>query len=153
MATAEAAAAEIAEWLKQAPGIAMNPDGSYGLQCVDAADQYAVDILGVPWQTSLGGVAGARQLMATASTTYFEKVWNDPTKPDLIPRAGDIIIWGGSALNQWGHVAIVISATRNGVTVVQQDGFAPPLKFVDGANPSCCSTVTPLRVAEMTMAT
>lgn len=133
MATASAARAESVEWLNQAPGIAMNPDGAYGLQCVDGADQYAQDLFGVPWRQTLGAVAGARQLMQTASTEYFEKVWNDPNNLSLIPQTGDIIIWNGSPINQWGHVAIVVSATQQGVTVVQQDGFAEPHQFVDGA--------------------
>lgn len=126
--------AEAAEWLATAPGTGFNPDQAYGYQCVDLADSYAQTEFGVSWSKTLGGVNGAKQLMHTASTAHFEKIWNDANRPDLIPRPGDIIIWGGSAINEWGHVAVVKTATRDGVTVIQQDGFAPPLVWVQ--NPS-----------------
>lgn len=130
MATQEAAKAEITEWLNTAVGVRFDPDRNYGAQCVDAADSYAETIFQTPWAQTLGGVPGARALMDTANPVYFEKIWNDPGNPNLIPQAGDIIIWDGSTINQWGHVAIVISATTAGVNVVQQDGFAQPLEWV-----------------------
>lgn len=130
MATLEAAKAEITEWLNTAVGVRFNPDQAYGLQCVDPADAFAETIFGVPWSKTLGGVPGARALMDTANHEFFEKIWNDPGNPNLIPQAGDIIIWGGSAINQWGHVAITISAIPASVNVLQQDGFAQPLKWV-----------------------
>ena len=126
--------AEAAEWLATAPGTGFNLDQAYGYQCVDLADSNAQTMFGVSWAKTLGGVNGAKQLMSTASTTYFEKIWNDANRPDLIPRPGDIIIWGGSTINEWGHVAVVKTATRDGVTVVQQDGFAPPLVWVQNPN-------------------
>lgn len=126
--------AEAAEWLATAPGTGFNLDQAYGYQCVDLADSFAQTEFGVSWSKTLGGVNGAKQLMSTASTAFFEKIWNDANRPDLIPRPGDIIIWGGSAVNEWGHVAVVKTATRDGVTVVQQDGFAPPLVWVQNPN-------------------
>ncbi|OXS81525.1 CHAP domain-containing protein [Kocuria marina subsp. indica] len=101
---------------------------------MDLADSFAQTEFGVSWFKTLGGVNGAKQLMSTASATYFEKIWNDASRPDLIPRPGDIIIWGGSAINEWGHVAVVKTATRDGVTVIQHDGFAPPLVWVPNPN-------------------
>lgn len=124
------AAAEIAEWLSQAPGKRFNPDREFGVQCVDAADQYAEDIFGRPWIDTIGAVPGAKDLMHSASPDYFEIVWNDTSRHDQTPPTGSIIIWGGSPKNEWGHVAIVVSATASGVKVLQQDGFAAPLKWV-----------------------
>lgn len=122
---------EILEWIKTAPGVAMNLDGAYGYQCVDLANQYACDIFGVPWRTAMTGVTGAKQILDAASDTYFTRTDNNPNRPEQIPAPGDVVVWGGNGSNRWGHVAVVESADQNGMWVVQQDGFAPPLQFVN----------------------
>ena len=132
MSSAHIARAEQAEWLHTAVGQSLDPDGRYGLQCVDLADSYCQTLFGVPWHQSLGAVSGARELMHTASPAYFDKIWNDPNNAAQFPAMGDIIVWAGAPGNPWGHVAVVIHATSQSVTVVQQDGFAEPLVFVDG---------------------
>lgn len=122
----------ILEWLATAPGVAMNPDGHYGLQCVDLADQYAQDIFGVPWPQSMGGVQGAKQLLDAAPDEFWIRTDNDPNNPNLTPKQGDLVVFGGSAINQWGHVAVCDTADANGMWVIQQDGFAAPLVWADG---------------------
>lgn len=124
---------EIVEWIRTAPGVKMNPDNYYGLQCVDLANQYAMDIFGIAARVAFTGVTGARQLLDAASDAYFIRTDNDPNNPNLIPKQGDVVVWGGSAINQWGHVAVVDSADQNGMWVIQQDGFAAPLKWANGA--------------------
>ena len=134
MTTEPQARAEAAEWLSHAPGLAMDPDGSYGLQCADVRDQYGIDL----FQVGLFVAAGAGDAMTTlerANRDYYEVIRNDPARPDLVPQKGDVIVWGGSSANPYGHVAVVKSADRDGVTVVQQDGFKAPLRafyFNDG---------------------
>ena len=124
--------ATILEWLATAPGVAMNPDGHYGLQCVDLVDQYAQDIFGVPWPQSIGGVTGAKQLLDVAPDAFWIRTDNDPNNPNLIPSPGDVLVFGGSAINEWGHTAVCISADSKGMWVIQQDGFAAPLVWADG---------------------
>lgn len=113
-------------WFRNAPGRAMDPDNVHGLQCVDPPKDYAEALFpGEPWQTTIGA-GNAEDMFAGANDKYFRKIRNDPDRPGLIPRRGDIIVWGGTppgGLNQWGHIAIVLSATKQGVTVLQQDGF------------------------------
>lgn len=120
----------IDEWLASAVGRRMNPDGRYGLQCVDAVDQYAEDLFGVPWPQSVGGVAGARQLLDAAPDEYWERI---DYYHGFVPQRGDVLVFAGDSLNQWGHTAVVESADNVGINVIQQDGFAPPTRFVDGA--------------------
>lgn len=130
MATRTQADAMIGSWLATNTGAKRNPDGRYGVQCVDLIDAYAEDLFGVRWEDSVGGVAGAKDLMDTAPATYWLKIRNDPSRPDLLPERGDVIVWGGnpdSYYTKWGHTAVVKSADRNGVNVLQQDGFAAPL--------------------------
>ena len=123
----------IIDWLARAPGRAMNPDGHYGLQCVDLVDQYAQDIFGVPWPQSVGGVSGARQLLDRVPDAYWIRTDNNSANPNLIPSRGDVVVFGGSAINTWGHTAVVDTADTKGMWVVQQDGFAAPLVWVDGS--------------------
>ncbi|MGY4845513.1 CHAP domain-containing protein [Kocuria sp. MNB10] len=129
------AAAEIAEWLDHAPGLAMDPDGSYGLQCKDVPDQFGIDVYQVGLFVALAG-GDARTVLDGASPRYYDVIRNDPGNPGLIPRKGDVIVWGGNAVNPYGHVAVVLKADQQGVDVVQQDGFKAPLKafyFNDGS--------------------
>lgn len=121
----------IDKWLASAPGKSMNPDGRYGLQCVDAVDQYAQDIFGVRWEDSVGGVGGANELLDRVPDEYWTRIDNNGSV-DLIPQRGDVLVYGGDASNKWGHTAIVERADVLGVDVIQQDGFAVPHQFVDG---------------------
>ncbi|QTF82124.1 endolysin [Arthrobacter phage Prairie] len=110
-------------WINNAVGRAIDPDRAFGLQCVDVADDYAMACFpGVPWQKSLGGVGGARDLRRV-NNAYFKWVPNIVGDHKSVPARGDVIIWDGSALNPYGHVAVVLSATPSTVTVIQQDGF------------------------------
>jgi hypothetical protein len=122
--------AEIEEWLNTFQGVSMNPDGHYGLQCVDLANQYAMDIFGIGPRVAMTAVTGARQLLDAASDAYFVRI-NDAE--GIYPQRGDIVVFKGSAINQWGHVCVCLEAHPNGMWVAQQDGFAPPLAWADGA--------------------
>ena len=119
------------QWLNTAPGRSFNPDHHFQNQCVDAVDAYAEAIFGLPWQTCVGPVNGAKDLMTKAPPEYWTVIWNDGSA-DLIPQRGDVIVYDGWAANEYGHTAPVVSATRDHVELAQQDGFAPPLVFTDG---------------------
>lgn len=85
-------------------GKAVDFDGSAGVQCVDLADQYFVDCIGIsiaqmPW------VVAAKDFWNKftsypALIKYFDKV---PNTRDLVIQKGDVVVWGGGT---WGHVAI-----------------------------------------------
>jgi hypothetical protein len=123
---------EIEEWLNTAEGVALDPDGAYGNQCVDLVDAYGQAIFGVPWNVCVGGVVGAKQLLDAAPDEYWIRIDNDPSNPNLIPQRGDVVVTSGDALNQWGHTYGVLGADTGGVDAIQQDGFAEPRKFVNG---------------------
>jgi len=117
----------IEDWLNNANGVAMNPDGAFGNQCVDLVDQYAQDIFGVTWQTAVGGVGGANQLLDAVPDAYWTRIDNDPNNPNLIPQRGDVVVYGGDDLNAFGHTAVTMDADTNGVTVMQENGNTPDL--------------------------
>lgn len=125
--------AEILEWEATAVGLALNPDRHYGNQCVDLPDQFAQDLTGIPWQQSMGGVQGAKQLLDAAPDEFWIRVDNDPNNPNQLPPRGSILVYGGNpGVNDWGHTAYCRGSDANGCDVLQQDGFAAPLIFVDG---------------------
>ncbi|TQJ60472.1 hypothetical protein FBY30_2740 [Arthrobacter sp. SLBN-83] len=119
----------IDDWFSFALGEALDPDGHYGNQCVDAVDHYAEFIFGVPWPQCVGAVNGARQLLDAASDEYWIRI---DYYHGFIPQRGDVLVFGGDQYNQWGHTAPTESATNTYIDVLQQDGFGAPLKFVDG---------------------
>lgn len=118
------------QWLEKAVGQKINPDLAFGLQCPDPVDAYAEAIFGVDWRVCVGGVNGARELFAKAPDKYWEKIKNDPNKPDQLPEDGDVLVYGGSVSNEFGHTCINRKASKDGPYVLQQDGFAPPLVWV-----------------------
>lgn len=122
----------IETFLKSGPGRRMNPDGSYGLQCVDTVDLYGQELFGVPWQQCVGGVNGARQLLDVMPREFWDITWNDPNDPNLLPARGDVVVYDGDRYNEFGHTGIALAAMPAWMDILQQDGFAPPTKFVDG---------------------
>ena len=113
---------KIESYISTAVGRAINPDNAYGLQCVDVADDYAEQIFGLPWQQTIGGVGGAREFKGRTNA-YFTWIENVVGDESSIPQRGDLAVWDGDNLNPYGHVALVLSATPDAITVIQQDGF------------------------------
>lgn len=92
------------EFEKKYLGMAVDFDGSAGVQCVDLADHYFVDVFGIklsemPW------VSGAREFYTKfasfpALVRCFDKI---PNTRELVAQKGDVVVWSGGT---WGHVAI-----------------------------------------------
>lgn len=126
--------AEKAEWLFTAVGRSL--PNQYGNQCSAAMQSYVTTMLGRPWTQTLG-YGNAIAHIDNASSVYFEKIWNDPTNPNQLPRVGDIAVYRGAAPlwdgRYYGHTGAVLSFTAAAQTLVQQDGAAEPTKlFPDG---------------------
>jgi len=113
------------DWVAEVVGKALNPDGFAENQCVDVVDHYGEFIFGVPWSVCVGGVRGAKDLFDVAPGRYWQKI---AYYPGFIPKYGDIGVMGGSDINEWGHTFFTESADAGGINVIQQDGFAPPLR-------------------------
>lgn len=103
------------EWFGTAVGRRMDPDKAYNLQCVDVTDDYAQHIFGVPWAQCVGGVEGAKDLPYRAPKEY----WSWHTQG--LPQQGDVLVWGGSPANRYGHTAVADVVDANGAWVIQQN--------------------------------
>ncbi|CAN7465492.1 CHAP domain-containing protein [Pseudarthrobacter oxydans] len=117
------------DWAVTTVGQALNPDRFAGNQCVDVTDHFGECIFGVPWQQCVGGVRGAKDLLDRAPDEYWTRI---DYYHGFIPERFDVLVYAGDDLNEWGHTAVVESADKIGINVIQQDGFAAPHQFVDG---------------------
>jgi hypothetical protein len=93
-------------------------DKAFGSQCVDVFRQYVKEVLGIKEHT--GVVEGAKDLYLKYDDMklmqkYFQKIYT--------PRKGDVVIFNKTPTNKYGHVAIVIYATRKTLVVFEQNGF------------------------------
>ncbi len=100
------------KWFAGAVGRYINPDGMYGYQCVDVADDYCIALFGN--YASTLGTGNAGTLFDKANSKYFTKIRNNPNDPNQIPCHGDIIVFNN-------HIAVVDSANTKSVTVLHQN--------------------------------
>lgn len=97
-------------------------DGFYGAQCVDLFRQFNKDVFGFP---HTGAVEGAKDLFERYGELPIEKKYYEQLRKEFtIPIEGDIVVFGATSSNKYGHVAIVLWATRTIMIVLEQDGFS-----------------------------
>lgn len=107
-------------WISGAVGRRVDWDnGSF--DCVDVAKDYGQAIFGVDWRTLWPDAGNANGMFWPANPDFFELIPNDPNNPNQIPERGDIIIYGGNAANDAGHIAVVLAADTGGVLMIDQD--------------------------------
>lgn len=97
-------------------GTKVDFDGKFGAQCVDLYRRYCADVLEVP-QTP--GVTGAKDIIKNPGvlSVTTENALADYTR-------GDVLIWGATKANKYGHVAILVSIYNTKYFIVlEQDGF------------------------------
>ena len=107
----------LTQFIKKYIGTKVDFDGAYGAQCVDLYRRYVADVLDVP-QTP--GVEGAKDIIKNPGAL---KVTTENTLADY--SRGDVLVWGATASNKYGHVAILVSVYNTKYFIVlEQDGFA-----------------------------
>ena len=93
--------------------------GDDSFQCVDLARQYIHDVWGLPQFPALGADGGAKDIFDKHGVL---KVTHDSPLADY--SRGDILIWGASKTNKYGHVAILVDIYNTKYFIVlEQDGF------------------------------
>jgi hypothetical protein len=108
------------QWLHSKDGGRLDFDGKYGNQCFDYFNYYYQFITGRNPYSDGYGVEGAKDIW-NVPTARFTKVKNDPKNPNQFPSPGDILVYNGTWGGGYGHVEMVISADKNGVTVSAQN--------------------------------
>lgn len=106
----------LTQFIKQNLGSKVDFDGNFGSQCVDLYRQYCADVLCVPQSPA---VDGAKDIINNPGTL---KVTRDSALADY--SRGDVLIWGATDKNPYGHVAILVSVYNTKYFIVlEQDGF------------------------------
>lgn len=106
----------LTQFIKKYLGSKVDFDGQFGAQCVDLYRLYIRDVFDVP-QTP--GVDGAKDIIDKPGTL---KVTRDSALADY--SRGDVLIWGATSSNKYGHVAILVEIYNTKYFIVlEQDGF------------------------------
>lgn len=96
-------------------------DGAFGAQCVDLFRQYCKDVLDISVHT--GAVEGAKDLIERWDYLPIERTYFNRLARTATPITGDIVVYGATDKNRYGHVAIFISELNGKQYVLEQDGF------------------------------
>ena len=106
----------LTQFIKQKMGTKVDFDGKYDAQCVDLYRQYCKDVLEIPQSPS---VEGAKDIIENPGVLSVTK---DSALADY--SRGDVLIWGATEKNPYGHVAILVAIYNTKYFIVfEQDGF------------------------------
>lgn len=109
---------KLSEFCNKYQGKKVDFDGAYGAQCVDLFRQYLKDVWGLP---HTGAVEGAKDLYLNYDKLPLEKKYL--YKPRSV-FCGDIVVFGATPNNKYGHVAIFIAYDNDdNMLVFEQDGI------------------------------
>lgn len=108
------------EFVNKYIGKKVDFDGYYGAQCVDLFRQYCRDVLDVP---HTGAVEGAKDLVERYWSLPVERKHFVLCKDAASAKSGDVVVWGATDKNRYGHVAIAVAEDENVLLVFEQDGF------------------------------
>lgn len=108
---------KVLNWFSGVEGTYVDMDGKYGAQCVDLAKHYAVRVHGVPNIAYGHGKDFAHGVTNQPGWTFIS--------PSSNAIAGDVVSFGPSWGDGYGHVAVVVSDNGDSLTVIQQNPKAP----------------------------
>ena len=111
---------KLSEFIQKNIGCKVDFDGAHGPQCVDLFRQYCNDVPGIPRTEP---VEGAKDLfLKYDSMPKLKKYFVAMKTRDA--RYGDVIVYGATEKNRFGHVAIAVSTVDDNTHLVfEQDGF------------------------------
>ena len=108
---------DLTDFINKYFGKKVDFDGAFGAQCVDLFRQYCEDVLDVP---HTGAVDGAKDLWLKWESLPLERYYFNKVKN---PVCGDVVVFGETDSNKYGHVAIFVSYIGKDIMVFEQDGF------------------------------
>lgn len=110
---------QLDEFVNKYLGKKVDFDKTFGAQCVDLFRQYCYEVLDLP---HTGGVDGAKDLWEKYDDLPLEKLCFEKILKG--PITGDVVIYGATKTNKYGHVAIVLAnMPGRDLLLFEQDGF------------------------------
>ena len=109
-------AISLTQFSKKYLGTKVDFDGKFGPQCVDLAGRCSSEEIEVP---QFPPVEGAKDIIKNPGKLKL-------IKEDVLAdySSGDILVWGASKTNKYGHTAILVSIYNTKYFIVlEQDGF------------------------------
>lgn len=89
-------------------------DGAYGYQCFDTANYY--------WYYLFGhGLKGNGAIDIPTWNNFKGEATVHKNTPNFLAKAGDVVVFNANYGGGYGHVAIIVSANLNTITVVEQN--------------------------------
>lgn len=99
-------------WVNAQEGKYLDYDGAYGAQCVDLIKYYYAH-----FGYGNYGTGNACNFVNNVLPPGWTRIKNIP---EFVPEPGDIAVWG-TELSKNGHVAIILSATKNSFVSMDQN--------------------------------
>ena len=109
------------EFIEKYLGKKVDFDGLYGPQCTDLARQYWKEVWEIPQPE---GVDGAQEFVTKYDDKPVMQKHIQLFKAGHLVVRGDVVVFGASGSNKYGHIAIFnkwLDATT--MEVFEQDGF------------------------------
>lgn len=105
-------------------GKSIDYDGAYGNQCFDVFRQYSKDVVG-NGNIAVGGSIKAADIYNHYNSNGVAQYYDRIPAGQGQPQPGDVIVYAGTAGNEYGHVAVITSVNGPEYTVLQQSGTTP----------------------------
>lgn len=117
---------KFSKWVRYALKRHIDEDGVFEAQCVDVPKNLVDKLLypKIGW-AKVGLYGNGKDIYKNAKTAYFKKYTHK--KGHRVQR-GDILSYGATKTNKYGHTCVVISHkifNRKSFTVIEQNGFNP----------------------------
>lgn len=125
----------VTDWLPTILGHQFDGDNDNSFDCVDVPESWCNYLWpDKGWQASFG-YGNAKDHYANASSDYFQKI---PYSAGLVAQPGDVIVYGATANNPYGHIAVVLTANASSVQVVQENSFTQQAAYLGTLGYSNC---------------
>lgn len=120
-------------------GTKWDVDHTGDFDCVDVAKEAdSLFFPGIGWATT--GIHGnGKDIFYNANPKYYQKIKNDPTNPNQLPKPGDIICFDATPKagytntfkNPYGHVALFKSSANGQLTILMQASGTGQAAYLD----------------------
>ena len=112
---------ELADFIDKYLGKKVDFDNANGATCVDLARQWIQEGWEIKEHTGPCATSGgAKDLWLDYEKMPLEVKYMAKAK---VPNKGDLVVFNATEKNKYGHVAIIVSAVGDRLSVFEQDGF------------------------------